>query len=74
MKKGVNSFFVSLIALILAMPIAGVTSSFVYSDSQLSTNDVFDLSRSSYAVDIDYTGENTGYDSLTRNEFVTFVT
>ena len=36
------------------------------------TNDVFDLSRSSYAVDIDYTGENTGYDSLTRNEFVTF--
>ena len=72
MKKGVNSFFVSLIALILAMPIAGVTSSFVYSDSQLSSNNVFDFSRSSYAVDIDYTGENTGYDSLTRNEFVTF--
>ena len=72
MKKGVNSFFVSLIALILAMPIAGVTSSFVYSDSQLSSNNVFDFSRSSYAVDIDYTGENTGYDSLTRNEFVIF--
>ena len=72
MKKGVNSFFVSLIAIILAMPIAGVTSSFVYNDSQLSSNNVFDYSRSSYAVDIDYTGENTGYDSLTRNELVIF--
>ena len=72
MKKGVNSFFVSLIAIILAMPIAGVTSSFVYNDSQLSSNNVFDYSRSSYAVDIDYAGENTGYDSLTRNELVIF--
>ena len=72
MKKGVNSFFVSLIALILAMPIAGVTSSFVYSDSQFSSNNVFDFSRSSYSVDIDYTGENAGYDSLTRNELVIF--
>ena len=37
MNKGVNTFFVSFIALILASPIAGVTSSFVFSDSQFSS-------------------------------------
>jgi len=72
MKKGVNSFFVSFIAIILATPLAGVTSTFVFSDSQFSSNDISDFSRSSYAVDIDYTGENTGYESITRNELVTF--
>ena len=72
MKKGVNSFFVSFIALILATPIAGVTSTFAFSESQLSSDEFGDYSRSSYEVDIDFTGENTGYVSLTRNELVTF--
>ena len=72
MKKGVNTFFVSLIALILAMPFAGVTSIFVTNDSQFSSNDVHDFSRSSYEVDIEYSGENSGFESLTRNEFATF--
>ena len=70
MKKGINSFFVSFIAIILASPIAGVTSSFVHSDSQFLSDDLSDFSRSSYAVDIDYSGENTGFESLTRNELV----
>ena len=47
MKKGFNSFFVSLIALILAAPIAGVSSTFVYSDSQLLFAEEIDLARSS---------------------------
>ena len=72
MRKGVNSFFVSFIALILATPIAGVTSTFVFSESDFSTNEILDYSRSSYQVDIDFTGENTGYESITRNELVTF--
>ena len=72
MKKGVNSFFVSFIALILATPIAGVTSTFAFSESQFSSDEFGDYSRSSYEVDIDFTGENTGYVSLTRNELVTF--
>ena len=70
MKKGINSFFVSFIAIILASPIAGVTSTFVHSDSQFLSDDLSDFSRSSYAVDIDYSGENTGFESLTRNELV----
>ena len=72
MKKGVNSFFVSFIALILATPIAGVTSTFVFSDSHLLSNEMGEFSRSSYQVDIDFAGENTGYQSITRNELVTF--
>ena len=72
MKKGLNTFFVSLIAIILAMPLAGVTSSFTFSESQFSLNENLDTSRSSYAVDIDFTGENTGFESLTRNELVIF--
>ena len=72
MKKGVNSFFVSFIAIILATPIAGVTSTFAFSESQFSSDEMADYSRSSYAVDIDFTGENTGYESITRNELVTF--
>ena len=72
MKKGVNSFFVSFIALILATPIAGVTSTFAFSDSNLLPNEIEDFSRSSYEVDIDFAGENTGYQSITRNELVTF--
>ncbi|MBJ35433.1 MAG: hypothetical protein CMB62_02300 [Euryarchaeota archaeon] len=72
MKKGINSFFVSFIALILATPIAGVTSTFTFSESLLSSNEIEDYSRSSYAVDIDFAGENTGYESITRNEIVTF--
>ena len=31
MKKGLNTFFVSLIAIILAMPLAVVTSCFTFS-------------------------------------------
>ena len=72
MMKGVNSLFVSFIALILASPIAGVTSPFVFNDSQFSSNETLDYSRSSYDVDIDFTGEHTGYESITRNELVTF--
>ena len=72
MKKCLNTFFVSLIAIILAMPLAGVTSSFTFSESQFSLNENLDTSRSSYAVDIDFTGENTGFESLTRNELVIF--
>lgn len=72
MKKGINSFFVSFIALILATPIAGVTSTFAFSDSYLLSNEMGDFSRSSYEVDIDFAGENTGYQSITRNELVTF--
>ena len=72
MKKGVNSFFVSFIALILATPIAGVTSTFAFSDSYLLSNEMGHFSRSSYEVDIDFAGENTGYQSITRNELVTF--
>ena len=72
MMKGVKSLFVSFIALILASPIAGVTSTFIFSDSQFSSNEILDYSRSSYDVDIDFTGENTGYESLTRNELITF--
>ncbi len=72
MKKGLNTFFVSLIAIILSMPLAGVTSSFTFSESRFSSNENFDISRSSYAVDIDFTGQNTGFESLTRNELVSF--
>jgi len=72
MRKGVNSFFVSFIALILATPIAGVTSTFSISDSGFSSNEILDYSRSSYGVDIDFTGENTGYESITRNQLITF--
>lgn len=72
MKKGLNTFFVSLIAIILAMPLAGVSNSFTFSESQFSSTENSDISRSSYAVDIDYTGDNTGFESLTRNELVSF--
>ena len=72
MKKVVNSFFVSFIALILATPIAGVTSTFVLNESDLSSNEILDYSRSSYGVDIDFAGENTGYESITRNQLITF--
>tara|TARA_B100001250_G_scaffold407962_1_gene429563 strand:+ start:2223 stop:5156 length:2934 start_codon:yes stop_codon:yes gene_type:complete len=72
MKRVANSFFVSLIALILATPIAGVTSNYTFSDSELSANEILDYSRNSYAVSIDFTGENSGYASITRNEIVTF--
>ena len=72
MMKAVNSLFVSFIALILVSPIAGVTSTVVFSDSQFSSNEILDFSRSSYDVDIDFTDENTGYESLTRNELITF--
>ena len=72
MKKGLNTFFVSLIAIILAMPLAGVSNSFIFSESQFSSTENSDISRSSYAVDIDYTGDNTGFESLTRNELVSF--
>ena len=71
MKKGFHSFFVLLIALILAAPIAGVSSTFVYSDSQLLLAEESDLARSSYDVMIDSYGDNTGFESLTRNEFKT---
>ena len=40
MRKGVNSFFVSFIALILATPIAGVTSTFVLNESDISSNEI----------------------------------
>ena len=71
MKKGFHSFFVSLIALILAAPIAGVSSTFVLSDSQLLLTEQVDLARSSYGVNIEFYGENSGFESLTRNEFAT---
>ena len=71
MKKGFHSFFVSLIALILAAPIAGVSSTFVFSDSQLLPTEQVDLARSSYGVNIEFYGENSGFESLTRNEFAT---
>ena len=71
MKKGFHSFFVLLIALILAAPIAGVSSTFVYSDSQLLLAEKIDLARSSYDVNIEFYGDNTGFESLTRNEFKT---
>ena len=70
MKKGLNSFFVLLIALVLAMPFAGVTSSFVSSDSELSSNEILDFSRDSYEVDIDYSGANDGFQSITRNQLI----
>lgn len=70
MKKGINSFFVSLIALVLAMPFAGVTSSFVSSDSELSLNEILDFSRDSYEVDIDFSGANDGFQSITRNQLI----
>ena len=61
MKKGLNTFFVSLVAIVLAAPIAGVSSTFIFSESQLIENKEFDFARSSYGVDIDAHGENTGY-------------
>ena len=70
MKKGMNSFFVSLVALVLAMPFAGVTSSFVSSDSELSPNEILDFSRDSYEVDIDFSGANDGFQSITRNQLI----
>ena len=69
MKKSFHAFFVSLIALILAAPIAGVNSSLVFSDSQLLPTEQVDLARSSYGVSIEYYGENTGLNYLNRNEF-----
>ena len=75
MKKGVNSFFVSLIAIILATPLAGVNGTFTLSDSQFSSGVILDYSRSTYDVAIEFSGEDTGYESITRNEIIniTFV-
>ena len=69
MLKGLRSLLVPLIALILVAPIAGVSTPFTFSESDLKSNPLIDFPREDmYAVEIYHTYTDDSLRSITRNE------
>ena len=69
MIKGLRSLLVPLLALILVAPIAGVSTPFMFSESDLKSNALTDFPREDmYAVEIYHTNMDDSLKSLTRNE------
>jgi len=68
MSKSVYSFLVTLLALLLISPIAGVNYSSVEQTSSLLSNVNDNLARGDYEVSIEFDESNTGFSEVTRNE------
>jgi uncharacterized membrane protein len=70
MSKSAYSILVTLLALLLVSPIAGVNHSSTENNSDLLSNNYSDLARGDYDVDIDFEDGNEGISEATRNEEV----
>ena len=69
MIKGIRSLLAPLLALILVAPIVGVSTPFMFSESDLKSNALTDFPREDlYAVEIYHTNMDDSLKSLTRNE------
>ena len=68
MSKSVYSFLVTLLALLLISPIAGVNYSSVEKNSSLLSNVNDNSARGDYEVSIEFDESNTGFSEVTRNE------
>ena len=68
MSKSVYSFLVTLLALLLISPIAGVNFSSVEKNSSLLSNVNDNSARGDYEVSIEFDESNTGFSEVTRNE------
>ena len=71
MSKGAYSILVTLLALLLVSPIAGVNHSSIENNSDLLSSTYGDLARGDYEVDIDFAEGNEGISEATRNEEIT---
>ena len=71
MSKGAYSILVTLLALLLVSPIAGVNHSSIENNSDLLSSTYSDLARGDYEVDIEFADGNEGISEATRNEKVT---
>ncbi len=67
MIKGSSTFIVSLLALLLVSPIAGINGGIVVSNSPLLSEVLTDLARGDYDVEIDYAESNQCPCEITRN-------
>jgi uncharacterized membrane protein len=70
MSKSAYSILVTLLALLLVSPIAGVNHSSIENNSDLLSNNYDDLSRGDYEVEIEFADGNEGISEATRNEEV----
>ena len=68
MSKSVYSFLVTLLALLLISPIAGINYSSVEQNSALLSNVIDNSARGDYEVSIEFDNSNTGLLEVTRNE------
>jgi len=68
MSKSVYSFLVTLLALLLISPIAGINYSSVEQTSSLLSNANDNSARGDYEVSIEFGESNTGISEVTRNE------
>ena len=71
MSKGAYSILVTLLALLLVSPIAGVNHSSIENNSDLLSSTYSDLARGDYEVDIEFAEGNEGISEATRNEEIT---
>ena len=70
MSKSAYSILVTLLALLLISPIAGVNHSSIENNSDLVSNNYSDLARGDYEVEIEFADGNEGISEATRNEEV----
>ena len=70
MSKSAYSILVTLLALLLVSPIAGVNHSSKENNSDLLSNTYRDLARGDYEVEIEFADGNEGLSESTRNEEV----
>ncbi len=70
MSKGAYSILVTLLALLLVSPIAGINHSSIENNSDLLSNTYSDLARGDYEVEIEFADGNEGIMGATRNEEV----
>lgn len=70
MSKSAYSILVTLLALLLVSPIAGVNHSSTENNSDLLSNNYSDFARGDYDVDIEFEAGNEGISEATRNEEV----
>ena len=71
MSKSAYSILVTLLALLLVSPIAGVNHGGIENNSDLLSNNYSDLARGDYEVEIELGDGNEGLTEVTRNEEVT---
>ena len=71
MSKGAYSILVTLLALLLVSPIAGINHSSIENNSDLLSNTYSDLARGDYEVEIEFADGNEGISEATRNEEIT---